>query len=177
MPPWIEKVVQRLEPQHDWDDLTLPDGPSAALERINDRIKSERGAALKGRSAASDLTALFAGSETTPKLIAAEALAGGVGTDVYRVDLSMVVSDDLVETERILKRILDAAEEAGGVLFFDEGDTLIRPTEDDPYPERGAGYLLKRMSRFAGVSILSVSDRRTMDPALLRRFRYTVSFE
>jgi SpoVK/Ycf46/Vps4 family AAA+-type ATPase len=174
MPPWIDKVVQRLEPQHDWKDLGEP---GEVLGRIRERLITERSAALKGRSAASDVTVLFAGKETTPKLIAAEALAGEVGSDVYRVDLSMVVSDELIETERILKRILDAAEDAGGVLFFDEGDSLIRGTADDPYPERGGGYLLKRMSKFAGLSILSVSDRKDLDPALARRFRFSVSFD
>lgn len=172
--PWIERVVQRLEPQHDWYDLGEP---GEVLERIRERLISERAAALKGRSAASDVTVLFAGTETTPKLVAAEALAASVGSDVYRIDLSMVVSDDLVETERILKRILDAAEEAGGVLFFDEADTLIRPSEDDPYPERGGSYLLKRMSKFAGLSILSVSERKAVDPALARRFRFSVTFD
>ena len=174
MPPWIEKVVQRLEPQHDWDDLREP---GEVLERIRARLIAERGAALKGRSAASDVTVLFSGREATPKLIAAEALAASVESDVYRIDLAMIVSDDLPETERIMKRILDAAELAGGVLFFDEGDFLLRPTEDDPYPERGGSYLLKRMSKFAGLSILSVSERRLVDPALARRFRFTVSFE
>jgi SpoVK/Ycf46/Vps4 family AAA+-type ATPase len=174
MPPWIEKVVQRLEPQHGWNDLGEP---GAVLEKIKERLIAERDAALKGRSAASDVTALFAGPDRTPKLIAAEALASEAGSDVYRIDLSMIVSDDLVETERIMKRIFDAAEDAGGVLFFDEGDTLVRPTAEDPYPERGGGYLLKRMSKFAGLSILSVSERKDVDPALSRRFRFTVAFD
>ena len=177
MPPWIERVVKRVDPAHDWDDLRVGEQARSALEKMAERMAAERPAALPGMSAASDITALFACPDRTTKPVAAEVLAKQVETAVYRVDVSMLVSYDLVETERTMRRILDAADDAGGVLYFDEGEVLFRSTPDDPYPERGGSYLLKRMSKFAGLSILSVTDRKAVDPALLRRLRYNVSFE
>ena len=177
MPPWIERVVKRVEPNHAWADITVGEDSRRFLEKIRDRLIVEQPAALPGRSAASDLTVLFWGPDGRIKMIAAEALAKEVDSVVFRVDTSMLISNELAETERTMRRILDAADEAGGVLYFDEADLLFKPTDDDPYPERGGSYLLKRMTKFAGLSIVSVTDRKDVDPALLRRFRYTVSFQ
>lgn len=173
-PPWIERVVQRIEPEAGLGDCGLPEPVVSALGRIAERVRT----VSTGPKTHADVTAIFEGGGSPDRRLAAGALAQDLGLDVYRIDLSLVVADEVIETERTLRRILDAAEQAGGVLLFDEAEAMIRPgPPEDPYPEAGAGYLLKQMGRYEGLSILSISDRSVLDPSLARRVRFTVSFQ
>lgn len=172
-PPWIERVVQRVEPTAHLAECDFGEELSTSLQRIADRLA----AVSTGGKAHADVTAIFEGGHPSARMKAATALAKGTEVDLYRIDMSLVVSDEVVQTERTLRRILDAAEKAGGVLFFDETDVLLKDgTDEDPYPERGVGYLMKQMGRYEGLSIISVADKSKMDPALTRRLRFTVSF-
>lgn len=172
-PPWIERVVQKVEPVAGLAECEFGEDLAASLQRIADRLA----AVSTGGKAHADVTAVFEGGHPSARMKGATALAKDNAVDLYRIDMSLVVSDEVTQTEKTLRRILDAAEKAGGVLFFDETDVLLKDgSEEDPYPERGMGYLMKQMGRYEGLSIISVEDKSKMDPALSRRLRFTVSF-
>ena len=127
------------------------------------------------------VTALFAGESGTGKTMAAEVIAGELGLDLYRIDLSAVVSKYIGETEKNLRRLFDAAEAGGAVLLFDEADALFGKRSDvkdshDRYANLEVAYLLQRMEAYRGLAILTTNLRSNVDRAFLRRLRFVVQF-
>jgi SpoVK/Ycf46/Vps4 family AAA+-type ATPase len=125
--------------------------------------------------------ALFSGASGTGKTMAAEALAGELRLDLYRIDLSQVVSKYIGETEKNLRRVFDAAEEGGAVLLFDEADALFGKRSEvkdshDRYANIEVSYLLQRMESYRGLAILTTNMKNALDAAFLRRIRFIVSF-
>jgi SpoVK/Ycf46/Vps4 family AAA+-type ATPase len=140
--------------------------------------KQPRGTA-RTTSERSGVTVLFTGSDRTTRENAAAALANELGVELYRVDLSQVVSQYIGETEKNLRRLFDAAEQAGAVLFFDEADPLFGTRTDvkdahDRYANLEVGYLLERLESFNGVAILATNTKSNIDSAFARRIRYVV---
>jgi ATPase family associated with various cellular activities (AAA) len=126
--------------------------------------------------------ALFAGPSGTGKTMAAEAVAAALRQDLYRVDLSAVVSKYIGETEKNLATAFDEAQRAGAVLFFDEADALFgKRTEvkdaHDRYANLEINYLLQRVETFTGLVILATNRRSALDEAFLRRLRFAIRFE
>jgi SpoVK/Ycf46/Vps4 family AAA+-type ATPase len=124
-------------------------------------------------------SALFAGPSGTGKTLAAEVLASRLRLDLYRVDLSAVVSKWVGETEKNLRRVFDEAEQGGAVLLFDEADALFGRRSEvrdshDRYANLEVSYLLQRMETFRGLSILTTNRRQAIDEAFLRRIRFVV---
>jgi SpoVK/Ycf46/Vps4 family AAA+-type ATPase len=127
------------------------------------------------------INTLFAGSSGTGKTLAAEVLAHALRLDLYRIDLSGVVSKYIGETEKNLRRVFDAAEEGGAILFFDEADALFGKRSEvkdshDRYANIEINYLLQRMESYRGVAILATNMKGALDPAFLRRLRFVVNF-
>src|SRR5215469_6327674 len=127
------------------------------------------------------ITALFAGASGTGKTLAAEVLANDLKLDLYRIDLSTVVSKYIGETEKNLKQVFDAAEEGGVILLFDEADALFGKRGEvkdsvDRYANIEVGYLLQRMESFQGLAILTTNLKSSLDKAFQRRLRFTVDF-
>jgi SpoVK/Ycf46/Vps4 family AAA+-type ATPase len=127
------------------------------------------------------ISALFAGPSGTGKTLAAEVIAGVLGLDLYRIDLSQVVSKYIGETEKNLRRVFDAAEEGGAVLLFDEADALFGKRSEvkdshDRYANIEVSYLLQRMEQYRGLAVLTTNLRDSLDDAFLRRLRFIVSF-
>jgi SpoVK/Ycf46/Vps4 family AAA+-type ATPase len=127
------------------------------------------------------VTALFTGPSGTGKTMAAELLAGDLDLDLYRIDLSRVVSKYIGETEKNLRRVFDAAENGGVILLFDEADALFgKRTEvkdsHDRYANIEVGYLLQRMEAYSGLAILTTNAKDSLDTAFLRRLRFVVRF-
>ncbi len=121
------------------------------------------------------------GASGTGKTLAAEVVAGEVGLDLYRIDLSQVVSKYIGETEKNLSRVFDAAEEGGAILLFDEADALFGKRSEvrdshDRYANIEVSYLLQRMEAYQGLAILTTNLRAALDSAFLRRIRYLVHF-
>src|SRR5262249_1548956 len=117
----------------------------------------------------------------TGKTLAAEVLAHELELDLYRIDLSAVVSKFIGETEKNLKKVFDAAEQGGVVLLFDEADALFGKRSEvrdshDRYANIEVGYLLQRMESFQGVAILTTNAKTSLDQAFQRRLRFTVEF-
>ena len=117
------------------------------------------------------ITALFVGPPGSNKGLAAKFMAGELGADLYRVDLSQVVSKYIGETEKNLRRVFDAAEQGGALLYFDEADDLFGER-----PEERASSLLRSMEQYRGLAILATDSGRPLDPAFIRRFRFLVNF-
>ncbi len=184
--PRLEHLAQRIAPAASWDDLVLPDQQCAVLREIAAQVrqrakvygawgfsnKSERGLGI---------SALFSGPSGTGKTLAAEVLAGELRLDLYRIDLSQVVSKYIGETEKNLRQIFDAAEEGGAILFFDEADALFGKRSEvkdshDRYANIEIAYLLQRMESYRGLAVLATNMKAVLDPAFLRRIRFAVPF-
>jgi len=127
------------------------------------------------------ISALFAGVSGTGKTLAAEVLANELRLDLYRIDLSQVVSKYIGETEKNLRRVFDAAEEGGTILLFDEADALFGKRSEvkdshDRYANIEVSYLLQRMEAYRGLAILTTNLKNALDSAFLRRIRFIVQF-
>jgi SpoVK/Ycf46/Vps4 family AAA+-type ATPase len=113
--------------------------------------------------------------------MAAEVLANALHLDLYRIDLSSVISKYIGETEKNLRRAFDAAEDGGAILFFDEADALFGKRSEvkdshDRYANIEINYLLQRMESYRGLAVLATNMRNALDPAFLRRIRFVVNF-
>lgn len=182
----LDGLARRLELQDGWDELVLPDDILAQLREIELQVRHRHqvhegwgfGRRLqRGRGVA----ALFAGQSGTGKTMAAEVLARALDLDLYRIDLASVVSKYIGETEKNLKRLFDAAEHGGAILFFDEADALFgKRTEvkdsHDRYANIEVNYLLQRMEDYRGLAVLATNRKGALDRAFLRRLRFLVDF-
>jgi SpoVK/Ycf46/Vps4 family AAA+-type ATPase len=127
------------------------------------------------------ISALFSGPSGTGKTMAAEVLAQELDLDLYRIDLSSVVSKYIGETEKNLRRVFDAAEMGGAILLFDEADALFGKRSEvkdshDRYANIEVSYLLQRMEAYRGLAILTTNLKNALDPAFLRRIRFVLQF-
>lgn len=182
----LERLAQRITPRATWNDLVLP-APQLAI--LNDTVRQVRhrntvyeqwGFAGKSERGLG-ISALFAGESGTGKTLAAEVLAGELGLDLYRIDLSAVVSKYIGETEKNLEQLFAAAETSGAVLLFDEADALFGKRSEvkdshDRYANIELAYLLQRMESYRGLSILTTNLKSSVDTAFLRRIRFVVQF-
>lgn len=182
----LDDLAQRIEARATWEELVLPDRQRQILEDIaahlsyRARVYQEWGFAQKGDRGLG-ISALFYGESGTGKTMAAEVLAQTCCLDLYRIDLSTVVSKYIGETEKNLRRIFDAAETGGVILLFDEADALFgRRTEVKDSHDRHANievsYLLQRMEAYQGLAILTSNLKDSLDKAFLRRLRFMVPF-
>jgi hypothetical protein len=184
--PQLDGLAQRVEPAAGWDDLVLPPAETRTLREIVDQVAHRAtvyDAWGMGRAGGRGLgiTALFCGTSGTGKTLAAEVVAGALRLDLYRVDLAGVVSKYIGETEKNLRRVFDAAEDGGAVLFFDEADALFGKRSEvrdshDRYANIEINYLLQRMESYRGLAVLATNRRGDLDPAFLRRLRFVVNF-
>jgi SpoVK/Ycf46/Vps4 family AAA+-type ATPase len=127
------------------------------------------------------VAALFAGPSGTGKTLAAEILAADLQLDLFRIDLSAVVSKYIGETEKNLRAVFDAAERNGSVLFFDEADALFARRSEikdshDRYANLEVNFLLQRMEDYRGLAVLASNRKDVIDEAFLRRLRFIVEF-
>ena len=184
--PRLDDLAQRIESAAGWDDLVLPEGQARTLREIaaqvrhRARVYEEWGFAAGGERGLG-VSALFAGASGTGKTLAAEVLANELRLDLYRIDLSQVVSKYIGETEKNLRRVFDAAEEGGAVLLFDEADALFGKRSEvkdshDRYANIEVSYLLQRMEVYRGLAILTTNLKSALDTAFLRRLRFVVPF-
>jgi hypothetical protein len=184
--PRLEDLAQRIDSAPAWDDLVLPEAQRQVLREIGAHVRQravvyERWGFAKRGARGLGISALFAGASGTGKTMAAEVLAHDLGLDLYRIDLSAVVSKYIGETEKNLRRIFDAAEEGGAVLLFDEADALFGKRSEvkdshDRYANIEVSYLLQRMESYRGLAVLTTNMRSALDTAFLRRLRFVVQF-
>lgn len=182
----LDDLAQRVESAAGWEDLVLPESQRQLLREIvgqvrqRSRVYEAWGFSCPGARGLG-ITALFAGPSGTGKTMAAEVLARELRLDLYRIDLSQVVSKYIGETEKNLRRVFDAAEGGGAILLFDEADALFGKRSEvkdshDRYANIEVSYLLQRMETYRGLAILTTNMKSALDPAFLRRLRFVVSF-
>lgn len=184
--PRLGNLAQRIEPVAGWDDLILPEESLATLRTLAAQVKHRHkvyqdwgfgGKSNRGLG----ISALFAGPSGTGKTMAAEVIARALQLDLYRIDLSAVVSKYIGETEKNLRALFDAAEGTGAILLFDEADALFGKRSEvgdahDRYANIEVSYLLQRMEAYAGLAILTTNMRSALDEAFVRRIRFAVTF-
>jgi hypothetical protein len=180
------RLVTHIPSRAAFDDLVVPPHLRDTLldivgfYRAVPRVRAEMG--LAGTSPLGrGLSCLFSGSPGTGKTFAAQCLASALGLNLYRIDLSQVVSKYIGETEKALSRVFEEAEAGHGILLFDEADALFGKRSEvkdahDRYANVEVAYLLQRMESFEGISILTTNLRSNMDTAFLRRLRFVLEF-
>lgn len=176
--------AKRITTELDWDDLVLDYRVAAELDEINTWIASHTTVMEDwglSRYLKAGYRALFYGPPGTGKTLAATLLGKKNGMDVYRVDLSMIVSKYIGETEKNLARVFDMAENRNWILFFDEADALFGKrtstnTSNDRHANQEVAYLLQRIEDFPGMVILATNLRSNIDEAFSRRFQSVVYF-
>ena len=173
----ILNLAERIDPRSRAAGVALPAQVRRQLTPLLDYARSVReklahtGAGI----------ALFHGPTGTAKTTAALAIAGELGTQVLRIDLSRVVSKYIGETEKHIDAVFADAEQSGAILLLDEADALFgnrSGTRDshDRYANLEVSYLLQRIETFAGIAILATNLRQNIDEAFLRKIRFVVEF-
>jgi hypothetical protein len=184
--PRLSSLARKIVPRYGWQDIVLPEDQLALLREIvatvhgrplvldtwgvGNKLVSSRG-----------ITVLFTGPPGTGKTMAAEIMANELGLDLYKIDLSTVVSKYIGETEKNLERIFHEAERSNAILFFDEADALFGKRSEvrdshDRYANIEISYLLQRMEAYDGVTILATNLRANLDDAFTRRLQFAVDF-
>jgi SpoVK/Ycf46/Vps4 family AAA+-type ATPase len=180
----VEFPAQRIETTLEWDDLVLHPSTQRQIEEIQtflrhgDTLMHDWGMANRLRPGH---RALFYGPPGTGKTMSAALLGKLADREVYRIDLSLVISKFIGETEKNLARVFDRAQQRGWILLFDEADALFgkrSSTRDahDRYANQEVAYLLQRIEVFDGISILASNLRDNLDDAFTRRFESVVYF-
>lgn len=182
----LAAIAQKITPHYQWDDIVLPPDRLQQLREICNYVKYSalvyQQWGFDGKlSMGKGLNALFAGPSGTGKTMAAEIIAGELGLDMYKIDLSGVISKFIGETEKNLAHIFTEAETSNAILFFDEADALFGKRSEvrdshDRYANIEISYLLQRMEEYDGVVILATNLRKNMDDAFVRRIHFSVDF-
>ena len=177
--------ARRVTPKYRLDDMVLPDTVREHLSLLigfaaeRERLLYQYGYANRF-TLGHGLISLFSGESGTGKTMAAEVLAGVLERDLYIVDLSQLVSKWVGETEKHIDQVFTEAEQAHGVLLFDEADALFSSrtndvsSSNDRYANMEVGYLLQRIESFRGVAVLTTNLGQSIDDAFLRRFHFRI---
>lgn len=184
--PNLDELADRVESKSSWQDLVLPPQQEQVLHEIAAHV-SKRAMVYNNWGFAGKhqrglgITALFSGPSGTGKTLAADVLARELHLDLYKIELSSVVSKYIGETEKNLERIFDAAESGGVILLFDEADSIFGKRSDvkdshDRHANMEVSYLLQRMEAYPGLAILTTNFPNNLDSAFLRRLRFVVPF-
>jgi SpoVK/Ycf46/Vps4 family AAA+-type ATPase len=182
----ISTLARKMQPLYSWEDIVLPKDTKNQLKEVSGHIKyrgvvySDWGFDRK-LSIGKGLNVLFSGPSGTGKTMAAEIIARYVELDIYKIDLSNVVSKYIGETEKNLSKIFKEAQTSNAILFFDEADALFGKRSEvkdahDRYANIETGYLLQKMEEYDGVVILATNLSKNIDDAFLRRMHIVIEF-
>jgi len=184
--PKLATLAKKITPRYDWEDLVLP---ADQVEMLREMVQTVRSRPLvleewglgKKLTASAGVTALFFGEPGTGKTMGAEVMAGELGLDLYKIDLSTMVSKYIGETEKNLEKIFNEAESSNAILFFDEADAIFGKRSEvkdahDRYANIEISYLLQRMETYDGVTILATNLRNNLDDAFMRRLQFALDF-
>lgn len=176
----------RVKTQYTFEDLILPEKQKRLLKEACSQVKNRYRVyeewGFGGKNAyGNGISVVFSGSPGTGKTMAAQVMAGELGLELYKVDLSAVVSKYIGETEKNLNLIFDEGRKNQAVLFFDEADVLFSKRTEvrdshDKYSNMEAAFLLQKMEEYTGVAILATNYIQNMDEAFKRRLTYMIEF-
>lgn len=182
----LSAMAQKVIPHYCWADIVLPSDKLKQLKEICNYVKYRQivyqdwGFDRK-LSLGKGLNILFSGPSGTGKTMAAEIIAHELKLDLYKIDLSCVVSKYIGETEKNLAKIFKEAETSNSILFFDEADALFGKRSEvrdshDRYANIEINYLLQKMEEHEGIAILASNFRKNIDEAFTRRMHFSVDF-
>lgn len=182
----LEKKAKRITPNQSFEQLILPHEQKDQLRNACNQIKyralvfGEWGFDRK-LSYGKGLSMLFAGPPGTGKTMAAEVIAKELGLEIYKIDLSQVISKYIGETEQNLAEIFAEAQLSSAILFFDEADAIFGKRSEvkdshDKYANVETAYLLQKMEEYEGITILATNFQQNIDEAFLRRLNYVIKF-
>jgi hypothetical protein len=184
--PRLATLARKVTSRHAWDDLILPADQLGILHEliktIQNRVKVlEQWGVGQKLTSSNGVTALFTGPSGTGKTLAAALAASVLELDLYKIDLSSLVSKYIGETEKNLERIFSEAATSNAVLFFDEADAIFGKRSEvkdahDRYANIEVSYLLQRIESFDGVIILATNLRANLDEAFARRLQFSIDF-
>lgn len=177
-------LTKKLTTSMEWDDLILPPSVIQQIKEIGVWMEHEQVITQDwglGKFIKPGYRSLFYGASGTGKTLTATLLGKKLSRDVYRIDLSAVISKYIGETEKNLHLIFKQAEDQGWILFFDEADALFgKRTEvkdsHDRYANMEVSYLLQRIEDYKGLTILSSNLKGNLDEAFARRFQSIIHF-
>jgi hypothetical protein len=182
----LGRLAVKLETIHGWDDLVLPAATLRQTHEVtaairNYRMVYEEWGFAQRLSTGQGLKVLFSGASGTGKTMTAGVIGRDLGLDIYKIDLSSVVSKYIGETEKNLERIFRAAESSNAILFFDEADAIFGKRSEvkdahDRYANVEVAYLLQRIEDHRGVVILASNLSQNIDEAFSRRMHYVIEF-
>lgn len=182
----LERKATRIEPRYQWGDIILPPEQKDQLRNACNQVKY-RGVVYsdwgfeKKLAYGKGLSMLFAGPPGTGKTMSAQVVAGDLQLELYKVDLSQVISKYIGETEKNLHEIFEEAQLSNAVLFFDETDALFGKRSEvkdshDKYANIETAYLLQKMEEYQGITVLATNLLNNIDEAFLRRINYVIKF-
>ena len=182
----LRRLAQKVNCIHGWPDLVLP---ARVIRQLQEVCSSEKYRHIvysqwgydRRLAQGKGLNILFCGPSGTGKTMAAGIIAGALALDLYKIDLSSVISKYIGETEKQLSQIFHEAASSNAILFFDEADALFGKRSEvkdahDRYANVEVAYLLQKMEEYEGVVILATNFRRNMDEAFTRRMHHVVEF-
>jgi len=182
----LGEKASRIQPRYGWDDIVLPPEQKKQLQNACNQIKyrhivyGEWGFEKK-LSYGKGLCVLFSGPPGTGKTMSAQVMAKELYLELYKIDLSQVVSKYIGETEKNLQLIFQEAQLSNAILFFDETDALFGKRSEvkdshDRYANIETAYLLQKIEEYEGVSILATNFIQNIDEAFMRRFNFIIEF-
>jgi hypothetical protein len=182
----LGSLATKIRPRYGWNDIILPTDTFQQLKEMVNMVQ-QRGLVYyqwgfdRKLALGKGLYALFAGEPGTGKTMSAEIMARELGLDLYKVDLSTLVSKYIGETEKNLDKIFTEAATSNAILFFDEADAIFGKRSEvkdshDRYANIEISYLLQRMESYDGIVILATNLRANMDEAFTRRLHFAIEF-
>jgi len=164
------ETEQFLTTDYQWTDLVVNEAALKQITELYECAKKKKGC-----------SALFHGPSGTGKTLSGSLLGKELGREVVRIDLSMVISKYIGETEKNLEKLFARAEIKNWILFFDEADALFGKRTDvkdahDKYANKEVSYLLQRIEKFNGMVIFATTQKSNIDDAFIRRLRYVIPF-
>jgi SpoVK/Ycf46/Vps4 family AAA+-type ATPase len=182
----LEKKATRIEPRYEWDDIILPPEQKDQLRNACNQVKYRSvvygdWGFEKKLAYGKGLSMLFAGPPGTGKTMSAQVVARELQLELYKIDLSQVISKYIGETEKNLHEIFQEAQLSNAVLFFDETDALFGKRSEvkdshDKYANIETAYLLQKMEEYQGITVLATNLLGNIDEAFLRRINYIIKF-
>lgn len=182
----LAELARKINPKFAWGDIILPQDKLDRLNEIISHLKYRQKVYVdwgfgEKISLGKGLPVLFSGPSGTGKTMAAEIIARELGLDIYKIDLSLIVSKYIGETEKNLSKIFAEAETSNAILFFDEADALFGKRSEvrdshDRYANIEIAYLLQKMEEYEGITILATNLRKNLDDAFVRRIKFIIEF-
>lgn len=182
----LSEKATLIKKKHTWDELILNPDEKSIIKRACDQMRYRRVVYDKWKMGnrilyGTGLSMLFAGPSGTGKTMAAQVVAHELGLEIYKVDLSRVISKYIGESEKNLGEIFDNAKKSNVILLFDETDSIFaKRTEVKDSHDRNANletsYLLQKMEEHTGITILTTNFLENIDKAFFRRINYVVHF-